>query len=131
MRLFLCVVLVFLPFTLKADPMYDEEYQTCSDRSTSDIVECVAQLTKTWDAYLNESYRALKQRSDDEQNDALTVAQRLWIAYRDANCTFYATGQGSITRIQAAACLHAMTKSRACELHRVRHGGPVPPGPCD
>lgn len=130
MRLFLCAVFVLLPLTLKAG-MYDDEYQTCSNQSTVGIVECVGELTKKWDDYLNESYRALKQRTNDEQADALTVAQRLWIAYRDANCTFYATGEGTITQVQAAACMRAMTKSRACELHRAQRWEGVPPGPCD
>lgn len=130
MRWFLCAVFMLLPLTLRAD-MYDAEYQSCSDQSTVGIVECVAQLTEKWDDYLNQSYRDLKERSDDEQVDALTVAQRLWIAYRDANCTFYGTGEGTITQVQAAACMRAMTKRRACELHNAQRWEGVPPGPCD
>lgn len=111
--------------------MYDEEYQTCNQLPTVELVECVGKLTKKWDDYLNESYRALKQRLDDEQEDALTVAQRLWLAYRDANCSFYGTGQGTITRVESAACMRAMTKSRACELDAASRWEGKPSGPCD
>lgn len=128
--LLLSLFLLLLPLTLRAE-MYDKEYQTCSHQSTADLVECVDALTQKWDDYLNESYRALKQRSNDDQIETLTIAQRLWIAYRDANCTFYGTGEGTITRVQAAACMRAMTKSRACELHSANRWEGVPPGPCD
>lgn len=130
MRLTLLAAFLLLPLSSAAD-MYDEEYQTCSDGSTVEIVECVGKLTAKWDGFLNDSYRDLKKRLNDEQVHAITVAQRLWIAYRDANCTFYGTGEGTITQIQAAACMRAMTKRRACELHEMARWEGVPESPCD
>jgi uncharacterized protein YecT (DUF1311 family) len=50
------------------------------------------------------------------QRDQLRAAQRLWIAYRDANCLYYGMGEGTIARIGAAECLRSMTEARAHEL---------------
>ena len=130
MRRILCAVLIMVPLSVRAG-MYGPEYQTCTGHSTTDTVECLGQLTAKWDDFLNASYRALKDRGDSRQVDALTVAQPLWLAYRDANCTFYATGDGTITQILSAACMRAMTKHRACELHAALRMEGVPPGPCD
>jgi hypothetical protein len=44
------------------------------------------------------------------------AAQRAWIKYRDANCVFYGSASGSLSQIEAAECLRAMVKERACEL---------------
>jgi uncharacterized protein YecT (DUF1311 family) len=55
-------------------------------------------------------------KAEASQRDQLQAAQRLWIQYRDANCMYYALGQGSISRINAAECLRRMTESRAKEF---------------
>jgi uncharacterized protein YecT (DUF1311 family) len=91
--------------------------QECSSRQTTqDIVECTDGQTKAWDRKLNASYQTLMQAQSDEQRTRLRTAQRLWIQYRQANCDFYRGGDGSISRIEAAACMFKMTKGRALEL---------------
>ena len=97
---------------------YGTEYARCRDRPTSDIVSCVADLTKTWDTRLNQAYKELMARQDTGRKTALRNAQRLWIKYRDANCGFYAEGPGSISQVAAAECLRFMTKQRALELEQ-------------
>ena len=96
---------------------YGPEYQECAKLSTQGIVECVAAKTKAWDRKLNAAYQELltKQGSNARRN-GLRAAQRLWIQYRDANCGFYAGGEGTISRVAAAECLRSMTEDRAREL---------------
>lgn len=96
------------------DHWYGEEYQQC-DGSTVEMVECISGLGDDWDARLNEAYRTLL-AADDGRSAALRDAQRRWIAYRDANCAWYAAGEGSIARIEAATCLYVLTRDRALEL---------------
>lgn len=96
--------------------MYGEDYEECNQEATADIVDCLNANTKTWDRRLSGAYKALMQRSDPGQKEPLKAAQRLWVQYRDANCGFYAAGEGSISQIAAAECLRAMTQQRACEM---------------
>jgi uncharacterized protein YecT (DUF1311 family) len=98
-------------------PRYGPEYQACAALPTQGIVECVAARTKEWDAKLTAAYQALMgQQSSDAQRNRLRAAQRLWIQYRDANCGYYAAGEGSISRVEAAECMRSMTEARAREL---------------
>lgn len=99
-----------------AQMMYDAEYEACNQQSTVEIVECVNGKAQAWDRRLNGAYKALMSQSDPGQKAPLKTAQRLWLQYRDANCGFYASGEGSLSQIAAAECLRAMTRQRACEL---------------
>ncbi|MFA9204714.1 MAG: lysozyme inhibitor LprI family protein, partial [Flavobacteriales bacterium] len=61
-----------------------------------------------------------QKRMADLSNDRKTKlrdVQRKWIAYRDANCQFYADPDGgSLARVEANACMLRMTAARAEEL---------------
>ena len=101
--------------TSASDRWYDDEYKTC-DGSTVDMVECIGALRDKWDKRLNAAYGKVMKGLSGEQKTALRDAQRKWIAYRDADCSFYAGGEGTISRIEAATCLFALTRDRAQEL---------------
>ena len=90
--------------------------------STSAMAECRDMQAKHWDQRLNKAYQTLQRDVAPAQRKPLQAAQRLWIKYRDANCGFYAAGDGSIARVLAADCVQSMTKQRACELEVA--GGP-------
>ncbi|GAA4412829.1 hypothetical protein GCM10011450_24500 [Advenella faeciporci] len=106
--------------------MFNQEYEKCNQNTTVSIVDCVNKQAKKWDTRLNKSYKALMERSDAAQQAPLKSAQRQWIQYRDANCQFYALGDGSISQINAAECLRAMTQERTCEIEAANRyeGGP-------
>jgi uncharacterized protein YecT (DUF1311 family) len=100
-----------------AAEMFGEDYLPCGDRSnTADIVDCIEAKTKVWDERLNNAYKGLPQRLDAGQLGPFKEAQRLWVKFRDANCTFYDSQEGTIRQIQAAECMRSMTKDRALEL---------------
>jgi len=61
----------------------------------------------------------MAQQESDKQRARLRAAQRLWIQYRDANCGFYALGEGTISRVEAAECMRSMIEARARELEDV------------
>jgi uncharacterized protein YecT (DUF1311 family) len=55
-------------------------------------------------------------KAADADRLKLRAAQRLWIAYRDANCLYFGMGEGTIARVGAAECMRSMTEARAREL---------------
>ena len=91
------------------------EYQNC-DGSTVDMIECVNGFTERWDDRLNSAYREVSGTLKADRKTELRDVQRLWIGYRGANCAYYAGGEGSIARIEAAICLYSLTRTRAKEL---------------
>ena len=97
--------------------MFGPRFQPCGDKpSTPAVVECVRAKTNAADQRLNAAYKALQARIDAAQRQPLLSAQRLWVQYRDANCGFYGTHDGSIRQVQAAECIRSMTEDRAREL---------------
>jgi uncharacterized protein YecT (DUF1311 family) len=84
--------------------------------STQDTLECLNAKVAQWDKRMTVAYQVLMKKAEASQRDQLQTAQRLWIQYRDANCMYYALGDGPISRINAAECLRHMTESRAKEF---------------
>jgi len=96
---------------------YGEEYQTCRDANTHDIVMCVGKLYKTWDGRLSAAYKKLTEMEHEAaRTKELKKSQELWVQYRDANCGWYETGEGTIHRIWGSECMRVMTACRALEL---------------
>jgi uncharacterized protein YecT (DUF1311 family) len=89
--------------------------QSC-DGSTPEMVDCLQARTARWDKRMTIAYQEAMKNAAPAQRDQLRAAQRLWIAYRDANCLYYGMGEGTIARIGAAECLRSMTEARAHEL---------------
>ena len=99
--------------------MFRPGFQPCGEKtSTLAVVECVQAKTNVADQRLNAAYKALQARIDAAQRQPLLSAQRLWVQYRDANCGFYGTQDGSIRQVQAAECIRSMTEDRARELEK-------------
>ena len=99
--------------------MFGPGFQPCGkETSTLAVVECVQAKTNVADQRLNTAYKALQARIDAAQRQPLLSAQRLWVQYRDANCGFYGTQDGSIRQAHAAECIRSMTEDRARELEK-------------
>ena len=93
------------------------ESEDCSGaNSTMEIVQCLSRLAAAWDRRLNAAYREQMSTLEPPRAELLRTAQRLWIQYRDANCEWYAAGEGTISRVEAAECMRSMTERRAREL---------------
>ncbi|MCI0599892.1 MAG: DUF1311 domain-containing protein [Beijerinckiaceae bacterium] len=118
-RIFLLPIIPSLAvLTLPATAeMFGPDYPPCGDQpNTVAIVDCIEAKTRVWDERLNKAYKELPQRIHAGQIGPLKDAQRLWIKFRDANCGFYGSQEGTIRQIQAAECMRSMTQDRALEL---------------
>jgi uncharacterized protein YecT (DUF1311 family) len=99
--------------------------------------ECAHLSFQKADAELNTLYQNIKRRSAEPQSQNLLVAaQRAWVAFRDAECTFAtssATG-GSIHPMVHSGCLERLTRARIGDLKRYMQcqegdlSCPIPPG---
>lgn len=85
--------------------------------TTVDMVNCNAKETKVQDERLNKAYKTALAAQEGDRKGKLQDVQRLWIKYRDANCSFAgsATG-GTIDQVNGSGCLLDMTQTRAQEL---------------
>jgi uncharacterized protein YecT (DUF1311 family) len=95
--------------------------QPCLDRddsrSTADINACVAREQKVWNAILNDTYKRLRLKLDQEQQVKLREMQRAWIASRDKTCAFYWDYfQGSMAAPMSIGCENSETARRALFL---------------
>ena len=95
---------------------YQGEYAECRDGNTAQIVDCAYEKADQWDRRLTAAYKALLGGQAEDKKRALIEAERAWIAFRDANCKYYATGEGTIRRIEAAECMRVLTAQRALEM---------------
>ncbi len=102
------MVLLAMPAARAAD---------CGNAGTqADLDACAATAFKADDATLNQLYKQIKTRLGDDaaKQKALATAQRAWIAYRDAECGFAASGVegGSIYPMVVTDCQDELTKHR-------------------
>lgn len=122
--LMLLAVPAFAPPALAASgpafdaPWYDAEYKSCDQDTTPEIVACVSGKAKAWQARLDTALKSLLAHQRPAQQERLKAAQKAWSAYRDANCSYYANGEGTIARVEAAECQRVLTQQRARELEQ-------------
>jgi uncharacterized protein YecT (DUF1311 family) len=108
----------------------------CKDQSQLGLDQCADASYQKADAALNRVYKEIVHRlKDDAATTKLLVqAQKNWIDFRDAECTFAtsASAQGSIYPMEFSICLEAQTKKRTEDLRvylKCEEGGlgcPVP-----
>lgn len=95
----------------------------CGAESTqAGMNDCAFREFKAADAALNAAYRQIMARlsGQTEARQLLTAAQRAWMAFRDAECKFSASGVqgGSIQPMIASMCQTDLTKARTETLRR-------------
>jgi len=108
-------------------------YQTCADstHSNPEYKACVVRAADRADQLLNDSYKKLQDavradakdmgQSPEVQLGYLKDAQKQWIAYRDASCTFedsLAFGGTSIGG-NYSSCLCALSYERINDFERI------------
>jgi uncharacterized protein YecT (DUF1311 family) len=93
----------------------------CMDKAASqaDMNECAQKSYATADAMLNKLYRQIQQRlgNDAGAKQRLVAAQRVWVAFRDAECRFSAFDSESGSQYSAFPlayneCLENLTTKR-------------------
>jgi len=115
--------LTLLLFLAAATPCHaqhmNEPDSPCADVSiTSDLVDCLSKAKDISDAKLNSLYQRVRKNLDGEDATHLVETQRIWIKYRDANCSaeraLYDGGTGAYPAY--LACIESMTRARTKEL---------------
>ena len=115
------LIFVYVPYTASAaEAGSSKQFSTCMDKSggvTSSMIECIVTENKLQDARLNKAYKALGAELPPARKTQLLEAQRAWIKFRDANCSFYNDPDGgSMARVGANDCLMRATTERAREM---------------
>ncbi|MCL5424983.1 MAG: lysozyme inhibitor LprI family protein [Gammaproteobacteria bacterium] len=96
-----------------------QSHEACMENavSTADMVACISEEFEREDQRLNDNYQELRNQLSDSRQEQLLTAQRAWIAYKDANCDFYADPEGgTLARVSANSCVLTETTDRADEL---------------
>ncbi len=114
-----------LPGTVHAanDPA-DAGWHQCLDTpahaSTAGQVRCTVDATRGYDRRMNRAYAALIAALDPVPRERLRIAQRAWIAFRDAEArsrsAFHATRRGTMYVPMEAAAAMAIVRDRALQL---------------
>jgi uncharacterized protein YecT (DUF1311 family) len=88
-------------------------------QSTAGQVACADRELAVWDDILNETFRRLNDKLDEEQKIRLRDMQRAWIESRDRTCAFYWDFyQGTMAHPMRAFCANRETARRAMFLLR-------------
>ena len=87
-------------------------------QSQAEMNICWGKEYKAADAILNQVYRQLVAKLDDDEKTQLKGVESAWLKYRDANCEFVAEQYkgGTIRPMIDAMCLADMTRNRTAEL---------------
>jgi uncharacterized protein YecT (DUF1311 family) len=124
LRLFPLLTVAVLAVNLPTAAQHiNEKESPCSSAFTTvEMSSCFGKARGAADAELNTTYKTIHAKLDGEDEQRLVATQRLWIQYRDANCTaereLYAGGTAATPVYLAVylACLGAMTRARTKEL---------------
>jgi uncharacterized protein YecT (DUF1311 family) len=133
--IFLALAICVAPLSASAGTDIEATcYKDCESATSSNIEykACLARAADKADAALNQAYKDLlgAVRADgqemgqapDTQIGDLKDAQKQWIAYRDANCTFedsLAFG-GTATGGNYSSCLCALSYQRINDFDRIK-----------
>jgi uncharacterized protein YecT (DUF1311 family) len=74
-----------------ADPAHDR--CMAAAETTLDMSDCGGQLLKREDDRLNAAWKRIYARQSGRTKTDLLAEQRLWIAYKDRTCLYYANGE--------------------------------------
>jgi uncharacterized protein YecT (DUF1311 family) len=94
----------------------------CRDAgSNAEETQCFVTASHTADKQLNETYARVRQVLSPDEQEQLQEAQRLWLKFRDANCTAERSLYGAATAAPMvyAACLEANARQRIKELNTI------------
>ena len=117
----ICLTLMFLlaNSTCFAQHMNAKDGPCQGPSSGAEETACFAEALKKADLQLNQMYLRVQNVVAGDELVKLKAAQRLWIQFRDANCSaeFELYLGGSAAPMVRLACLDAVTRHRTDELN--------------
>jgi uncharacterized protein YecT (DUF1311 family) len=86
--------------------------------TTLDMEQCFSKAKASSDDELAAFYKRVLSKLDGDDADRLAKVQRLWIEYREANCSAERAlyQGGSAAPVVYVACMDEMTRARTKEL---------------
>ncbi len=108
---FICCALVVQAFSSSA---FAADIDCKNPVGQTSINICADKAFKASDKQLNEKYHELYEASSEAGRLKLQQAQRAWIAYRDAQCTFDTMGSvgGSMHAQTYSTCVDMLTQAQ-------------------
>lgn len=100
-------------------PATQTKKQPCADLTAqNEMNRCAADEYKKADAELNKVYQQLLPKIEGEHKEKLRLAQRAWIAFRDAHCEYeaFAFEGGTMQPLIRFSCLETATRERTKQL---------------
>jgi uncharacterized protein YecT (DUF1311 family) len=97
----------------------NEKDSPCADvGTTSDLVTCLYKAGGLSDIELNKVYNEIRKSLDPNELKSLVATEKLWLKYRDSNCSAERElyGNGTAGPPVYLACLESMTRARTKEL---------------
>jgi len=90
----------------------------CPGEIQMEMNECAGAAYQKADKTLNQVYRQL------EKTPELVASEKAWIAFRDAECKYQASGfeGGSMQPMVYANCLQSLTEDRIKQLEQASEG---------
>jgi uncharacterized protein YecT (DUF1311 family) len=121
MRGWILTALLAAPFVFAAAPASAGEADgvDCNNAmAQNDMNICADKDYRKADVLLNKAYKDAMKGIDAHSQDLLKAAQREWIKFRDAECTFESAQNegGSIYPMEYSGCLTTLTKDRTKQL---------------
>jgi uncharacterized protein YecT (DUF1311 family) len=119
MKLAATVLMFLLLTTFYCFGQGQKKSEPCAEAQTqADMTICWGNQYKAADATLNQVYRQLMGKLDDEEKNQLKAVESAWLKYRDANCEFVGDQYkgGTMRPMIEAICLADVTKNRTTEL---------------
>ena len=102
-----------------------DEKIDCTSQSLNmrELDQCAGRVFKAADARLEALYRLLMQKYDARNGALLAAAQKSWLVWRDAECSYETNGTagGSINAMMWTKCRTAKTEARFKELDAQLH----------
>jgi uncharacterized protein YecT (DUF1311 family) len=122
--LVLCLVAFFQVCAKAEEQQTSKAYAACLDKSggvTTAMQACIADEFERQDKRLNAAYKGLLGAVSEKRKVKLRDIQRKWIAFLDANCSFYDDPEGGTAdRLAANECRATHTAQRATELQNLK-----------
>jgi uncharacterized protein YecT (DUF1311 family) len=120
LRLHLFASLAFLLIVAPclAQHMNEKDSPCTGPATTVGLVDCLSRSNALSDTQLNSVYQIIQKRLAPDDARRLVETQRLWIKYRDANCSAERALYDGGTAAYPAylGCLEAMTRARTKDL---------------
>ena len=93
--------------------------------STQGIIACNQREASWWDQYLNGAYEPAETMLEPAAFTSLKTAQRAWLKFRDAECSFEYEryGDSSMRNIAQTGCMMTQTAQRAIDLYALSEEG--------